>query len=134
MQEIKLSLDDYEFETVRDMKTADAAVEICKIYFRRQDPAAPFPPSRSGADLFVRFSDDTGLDIEVKGTKESDIAWQQLKVSGKPSHEMLKNGMPVYRVTNIGSQNVTILVLRYGEDFEMTPEPRWRVHPPRSRA
>ncbi len=133
MQKIRLSLKDHEFEMVKDMKTADAAVEICKIYLRQQHQNVIFPSSRSGADLFVRFPDGTGFDIEVKGTARPDIAWQQLKVSGKPSHDMLKNGLPLYRVSNIGSQDVTIFVLRYGEDFEMTPEPRWRVHRPRSR-
>jgi hypothetical protein len=129
MKEIDLSLNNDEFESLRELSTADAAVELCQTYFRRHNSRVAFPKSPNGADLCVRFPTDPAFDIEVKGTEESGIAWNQLKVSGQPSYDLLKNGMPLYRVSGVGSRNVKIFVLNYGEDFEMTPEPRWRVHP-----
>lgn len=132
MKKIELLLDDREFALLRGLKTAKAAVEICKIYFRRQNPDVAFPPSPNKADLHVQFPSTAGFDVEVKGTEEPDIAWNQLKVSGKPSHDMLKDGMSLYRVSNIGSRKVSIFILKYGEDFEMIPEPRWTIRPIKS--
>lgn len=129
MEKIDLSLNPEEFESLTGLNTADAAVEICRVCFRRQNLSVTFPRSPNGADLCIKFPDDPAFDIEVKGTKEPGIAWNQLKVSGQPSYDLLKRGMPLYRVSSVGSRNVTIFVLRYGEDYEMTPEPRWRVHP-----
>ena len=106
-------------------------MEICRIYFRRQNPNVTFPSSPNKADLHVLLPNAPGFDIEVKGTKERGVAWNQLKVSGQPSHDMLKKGMPLYRVANIGERNVTIFVLEYSEDFEMIPEPRWTIRPKR---
>lgn len=90
MQKAQLELNDLELEAVKKLDTANAAVEICKIYFQRQNPKVIFPPSPNNADLYVQFPDVPGFDVEVKGTKESDIAWNQLKVSGRPSHDLKK--------------------------------------------
>lgn len=129
MEEIELRLRDDEFASLKGLKVAVAAVEICKIHFRRQNSDVTFPPSPNNADLHVKFPGDSGFDIEVKGTEKLDIAWNQFKVSGTPSYEMLRNGMPLYRVSGIRSDKVKIFILKYCEDFEMTPEPRWRIHP-----
>ena len=129
MKEIDLSLDDREFGSLNGLSTANAAVEICRTYFRRQNPMVTFPPSPNRADLHVQFPDRPGFDIEVKGTKEQGIAWQLLRASGQHSHDMLIRGLPLYRVNNVGSHNVTIFILKYKKDFEMKPEPRWTIYP-----
>ena len=129
MEKIDLSLSPEEFQSLTGLNTRDAAVGICQIYFRRLNSSVTFPGSPNGADLCIKFPDNPAFDIEVKGTEATGIARNQLKVSGQPSCDLLKRGMPLYRVTGVGSPNLTIFVLKYGEDFEMTPEPRWRVHP-----
>jgi len=132
MKKVELLLDDREYALLKNLNTAKAAVEICKIYFRRQNPSVVFPPSPNKADLHVQFPNASGFDIEVKGTGEPGLAWNQLKVSGKPSHDMLKQGMPLFRVCSIGSRKAIIFILKYGEDFEMIPEPRWTIRPTKS--
>jgi hypothetical protein len=133
MQEFEFLLTDEEFESVEGLTTEFAAVEICRVFFRKQNPKVTFPRASNGADLHVLMPDAPGVDIEAKGTQASDIAWQQIRVSSQQSHDRLKAGMPLYRVSNIGSRKVKIHVMKYGEDFEMTHEPRWRVHKPNSR-
>ena len=129
MKQIDLLLSSGDLASLNGLNTADAAVEICRIHFRRENSGATFPKSPNRADLCVAFPGAPAFDVEVKGTEETGIAWNQFKVSGNPSFELLKKGMPLYRVSSIGSPRVSIFVLKYGEDFEMTPEPRWRIHP-----
>ena len=131
MDEIELALTDDEFILVSKMPCENAAVEICKIHFRRTDPSAHFSSPGNGADLRVRRGSGLELDLEVKGTESLGIAWAQLKVSSQQSHDRLAKGMPIYRVTGVRARAVKIFILRYGIDFEMSHEPRWRVHPPR---
>jgi len=133
MTKVELELSDEEFSTVSSMSTADAAIEICRIHIRRGDPRATFLPPGKGADIRLRFSDGTETDIEVKGTEKVGPAWNQFKVSSQQSHDLLMRGIPLYRVTEVGSRKVKVFVMRYGADFEMSPEPRWNIHPPRSK-
>ena len=129
MKQIDLLLSPEDLASLKGLNIADAAVEICRIHFRRENSAVTFPKSPNKADLCVVFTGAPAFDIEVKGTEEAGIAWNQFKVSGHPSYELLKKGMPLYRVSNVGSREVSIFILNYGEDFEMTPEPLWRIHP-----
>jgi hypothetical protein len=57
------------------------AEEIVKIYFRKRDPQCQFTEPLKGADLRVMLSAEPAIDIEVKGTKSTEVAWTQLKVS-----------------------------------------------------
>jgi hypothetical protein len=131
MEEVVLRLTNQEFVRIRTMSTAQAAVEVSKIQLSRTHPGAVFVSPTKGADLRVRLSSGVELDVEVKGTESAGIAWGQFKVSSQHSHDVLKTGIPVYRVTEIGSQVAKIFIMRHGVDFEMTHEPRWSVGPPR---
>ena len=82
---------------------------------------------RDGVDLRVTIDGNTER-IEVKGTKDSDIAWQKLKVSSKKSHDALVKGdATIYRVVDVDSADPRVHILIYGEDFTLEPEPRWAV-------
>ena len=95
--------------------------EIIKMYFKRKLNKLPY---KDGLDFEICSS---GEKIEVKGTTSSSISWAKLKVSGKPCHEQLKNGAPIYRITNVMDREVGIHILKYGKNFKMVPEPRWRL-------
>jgi hypothetical protein len=133
VDEIPLDLTEEEFSRVNRMRCDQAALEICRIHFGRSLPGVRFVPPGKGADLRVRHPDGIETDVEVKGTEALGIAWPKLKVSSQHSHDRLRSGMPLYRVTGIGSRAVKLFVMRHGEDFEMVPELRWSVRPPRSR-
>jgi hypothetical protein len=130
MNEILLELTDEEFSRVSLMPCADAALEICRIHFRRVDVNAHFNKPGKGADLRVRFQNGVETDVEVKGTGKVGIAWNQFKVSSQQSHDLLVKGIPLYRVTGIGSRAVKIFIMKHGVDFAMSPELRWTVHQP----
>src|SRR5579872_437003 len=133
MDQVRVELTDDEYSRVSGMSCEQAAVEICRIHFTRLDPHATFAAPSKGADLRVRKRDGSEADIEVKGTEAVGVAWAKLKVSSPQSHDLLKTGMALYRVTSIGNRAVTIFVMRHGVDFEMVPEPRWSVRPARSK-
>ena len=111
------------------------AEEIVKIYFRKKDPQCQFVAMpRKGADLHVVFSDDAPpIVIEVKGTKSSGLAWNQLKVSSQHSWRLLaEERVPVYRVTEVFERSPSIYILVHGQDFVLDHEPRWtfkRINP-----
>ena len=133
MEEHALVLTDEEYAAINRLSTELAAVEICQIYFRRQSPQVTFSPGSKGSDLRVCLPDATEMDIEIKGTEKPDIAWGQFKVSSQQSYHRLAAGLPLYRVSGIGSRNVKIFVLKHGVDFRLEPEARWTIKPWRGR-
>ena len=81
-----------------------------------------------GADLKVSFDDGHTKFIEVKGTRGTGIAWEQLKVSSQKSFEMLKSGKArIYRVVDVDSPKPRIYILKYDVHYDLVPEPRWRA-------
>jgi len=65
-------------------------VEIVRCHFKKQNPGYRFVETPSGADLAVLPVDAAmPMVFEIKGTADSDIAWQKLKVSSKSSHALL---------------------------------------------
>jgi hypothetical protein len=105
------------------------AMEILRMHFLRLDPATTFRTEVGDADLEITNSTGEVLRIEVKGTADPGIAWGKLKVSGTPSHTALVAGMPVYRVCGVEGKQVQVFVMKFPEDFTLTPEPRWRMSP-----
>ena len=82
---------------------------------------------RDGVDLRVTIDGKTER-IEVKGTADSTIAWEKLKVSSQRSHDALVRGdASIYRVVDVDSANPRVYILTHGEDFTLEPEPRWAV-------
>lgn len=100
------------------------AVEILKFYFEEKYSGSTFRVPNDGCDLEVL---PLKIKLEIKGTSSSEIAWSQLKVSGNPSYNQLLNGLPLYRVTNVYEKDVIFYIMKCSEDFEMVPEPRWRI-------
>ena len=106
------------------------ALEIVKKHFRRVYPNCSFIPAANGADLAVAVDGALPKQYEVKGTAGPSIAWQKLKVSSKPSHDLLvSGGASVLRVTNVFGEEPVVFELRCGLDFRLEPEPRWCVKP-----
>jgi hypothetical protein len=113
--------------TSKSSNVGDRAIQILRIYFLSLDGASAFREQVDDADLEVTNSHSEVQRMEVKGTADKGIAWQKLKVSGKPSHDALLAGMPLYRVTEVYAQEPTVYVLQHQEDFTMEPEPRWSI-------
>ena len=111
-----------------DLSTEQKAVNIVRSLLRdRYGEDVVIEEDRDGADLRVTIDGKTER-IEVKGTKDSDIAWHKLKVSSKESHDALVSGdASIYRVVDVDSADPRVYILIYGEDFTLEPEPRWAV-------
>ena len=79
------------------------AVEIVRYHFKTQHPGCRFVETPTGADLAVLpVGAAMPMVLEIKGTADSDIAWQKLKVSSKSSHALLTSGLAsVLRVTDV---------------------------------
>lgn len=137
MQQFTITLTDEEHARLNSLFTRAGksshlgarAIEILRIHFLRQDPATTFRTEVNDADLEITSSNGEVLRIEVKGTADRGIAWGKLKVSGKPSYAALIAGMPVYRVCGVEGKDIQVFVMKYPEDFALTPEPRWRLSP-----
>ncbi len=134
MESIAVKLTSSQFSKLNSLfnqsgKSADVgkrAVEIVKIYFMSKNPRCTFPVPPSGVDLVVQ-ENRSRKKLEIKGTSELNIAWGKLGVSGCPSFDKLKKGMPLYRVTGVFEETPQIYVLRFKKDFRMQKEPRWRI-------
>ncbi len=104
------------------------AVEIAKLYFLSLNDQTIFTTNKNRIDLSVLVN---GIieHYEIKGTADKNVSWNKLKVSSQNSHDHLVNGMTLIRITNIGSTEMTLFLLKHNEDFELVPEPRWSVIP-----
>ena len=103
------------------------AVEVAKAYLKQKFRNIDFSSSKY-VDLCAEIGDQI-YEYEIKGTTDSEIAWNKLKVSSKNCYNKLVNGMPLLRITNIGKQDMIIYTLIFGEDFDLQPEDRWAVFP-----
>ncbi len=134
MEFIEIKLTEQEFSrlnsiypaTVKSSTVGKRAEELVKFYFRSIDPECKFTEPNDGADLLVERKNGN-VKLEIKGTASDSVAWSKLKVSSPDSHKQIQEGLPVYRVISVYDRNPKILVLRYGEDFILEPEPRWAV-------
>ena len=115
-------------EKIDDLSTEQKALAIVRALLKdKYGEDVEIEEDGDGVDLRVTIDGKTER-IEVKGTKDSDIAWQKLKVSSKKSHDALVNGDAViYRVVDVDSADPRVHILIYGEDFTLEPEPRWAV-------
>jgi hypothetical protein len=82
---------------------------------------------QDGADLRVSVEGKTER-IEVKGTESPTLAWPELEVSSRESHDALKKGdTSMYRVVDVSGTNPRIYILEHGQHFTLEPESRWAV-------
>ena len=112
--------------TGKNSDVGKLAVEVAKLYFLKLNAMTSFVTNKNGIDLTVEAN---GIieKFEIKGTADKDISWSKLKVSSQNCYDHLVDGMTLIRITNIGSTAMTFHVLKYQEDFELIPEPRWSV-------
>jgi len=136
---VKLTEEEWSFLNTRfpvsdgSNQIGGRAIEIVRIHFRREDPTCKFVSAAAGADLAIILAGDEPRQFEVKGTASDNLAWQQLKVSSKASHDLLTSGAAsVLRVTNVYGQEPVVFELRCGRDFRLEPEARWCVKPIRA--
>jgi len=103
------------------------AVAIVKYYFRANSTGCSFVEPPKGGDLAVLEAGGAEAKVfEVKGTSDSGLAWQQLKVSSKHSHALLTSGeASVLRVTDVYGPEPLVYELHHGQDFLLKPEERW---------
>jgi hypothetical protein len=112
----------------KNSHVGNLAVKVVELYFLSIDPKAQFVAGKKGPDLIVTYNGVTEP-CEIKGTVDKDIAWAKLKVSSSDCYNALVNGMTLIRVTNIGEAKMVLYFMKYGEDFNLLPEPRWSVTP-----
>ncbi|HYK87262.1 MAG TPA: hypothetical protein VE398_00730 [Acidobacteriota bacterium] len=134
MTEVEIPLTEEEYSALneqypRDLQSArvgERATALAKIYFKRRSPGCSFRTPQRGADLKVEHNGETEQ-LEIKGTEAPDISWAKIKVSSTQSHELLSNGMPLYRIVSVYERHPRVFIMTCPEDFEMIPEPRWSV-------
>ncbi len=110
-------------------KNADVgkiAVEIAKLYFKREYNSPSYIENNNGIDLTVSWGASVE-EYEIKGTVDPNIAFSKLKVSSQRVHDKLVNGLTLLRVCNISKEEIVLHFMKYNEDFTMIPEPRWSV-------
>ena len=125
---VPVTLTDAERQAMDGLSTEQKAAAIVRYHIRGEHgDRANIEEERDGADLTVEVDGRTER-IEVQGTEASTIAWEQLKVSSRESHDSLVMEEAVmYRVVNVNSANPRIYMLEHGRDFTLEPEPQWAV-------
>lgn len=102
------------------------SIEVVKMFFLSKDSTSSFSICKGGADLEVKQGNNS-QQFEVKGTIDSEICFQKLKVSSQGCHDALINGIILIRVTNVGQLKMKMHFMKHGVDFLLVPEPRWAV-------
>lgn len=133
-ESFSVPLTESDLRTIEEFSTAKKAEWIVRKHIKDQFGAdVGIEKDTEGADLRISGNGKTER-IEVKGTKRNDIAWAQLKVSSRRSYDALRTGAAsMYRVTGVDGNEPRVHILKHGRDYELTPEPRWAVKPPRKR-
>lgn len=133
MKTVNFSIPQESLDTLikdsKDGKNSDIgkmAIEVVKLYFKSLDSTVEFQLGKNGADITVLL-DGKKTDYEIKGTQDSSISYNKLKVSSLSCHNALINGMEIIRVTNIRKCDMKISFLKHGIDFLLVEEPRWAV-------
>ena len=70
-------------------------------YFTCTYPNATISKNKQGGDLDVHLDGET-TQYEIKGTEENGIAFAKLRVSSKACYDVLRAGMTLVRVRNVG--------------------------------
>lgn len=113
--------------TGKNSHVGKIAVEVAKLYFLSINDQYTFLVNKNGVDLSVMVNGQNE-NYEIKGTADKNIGWNKLKVSSYKCYKRLVDEkMPIIRITNIGSKDMTLYFLKFGEDFELNPEARWAV-------
>lgn len=100
-------------------------VEIAMLYLKQQG-AREIVKEVNGVDIQAILN-GRRVKYEIKSTVDSTLAYSKIKVSSEHCKELLEKGMEILRICNVGRQTVEIYFLKYGRDFTLVQEPRWRV-------
>ena len=125
---VPIALTEGEHKDVEDLSTKQKALAIVRGFLKTAyGEDVVIEEDRDGVYLRVTIDGKTER-IEVKGTKDSDIAWEKLKVSSRKQRDALVSGdATIYRVVDVHSADPRVHILIYGEDFTLEPELRWAV-------
>ena len=125
---IPVALTPSDRQTLTDRSTEQKALYIVhKHLIDKYGDRVDVQEDRDGANLRVSV-DGKSERIEVKGTERPTLAWSQLKVSSRKSHDVLASGeASMYHVVDVDGTTPLIYVLNYGRHFTLEPEPRWAV-------
>jgi len=125
---------DFPASRLSSANVGKRAIEIVRVHYVQGRKAREVQKPK-GADLAFKLPHRADpVVLEVKGTADSELAFPKLKVSGKPSRNLLAKGKAkLLRVVKVFEAQPEIVELAIGKDFELVPEPRWRVKPPSSK-
>ena len=104
------------------------AEKLIKLYFLKNDIDATFSNPDDGADLLINTTGKT-FRIEIKGTSQLSLNMNNIKVTGKRSYDLLRSGLPLYRVTGVFTKIPKVYILDYGTDYTLDAEQRWVARP-----
>lgn len=135
MRTEQLTLTDAEFAQLQQSapddgsgdSTGKRATALAHIYLARLHPGAETVQIPSGADIALRHHNEV-FSYEIKGTRDSHIAPDKLKVSSLDSYNLLVAGAPLLRITAVFQRTPVVHTMLYGADFTLRPEPRWSLH------
>tara|TARA_B100000508_G_scaffold91658_2_gene71436 strand:+ start:827 stop:1243 length:417 start_codon:yes stop_codon:yes gene_type:complete len=96
------------------------------ISYLKEKGATDIQIPKSGPDIEAVL-EGKKIQYEIKATVDDKIAYSKLKVSSNQCYELLKSGMELMRICKVGQSKVSIYFLKFGEDFELVHEPRFRV-------
>lgn len=126
---VSVTLDATDLQEMEGLRTEQKALYIVEKHIMSEHgKRVDIEEDRDGADLRISVDGQTVKRVEVKGTRSSDLAWSQLKVSSQKSHDALKSGeVEMYRVVDVDGERPSVYILMHGRDFTLEPEPRWAV-------
>lgn len=133
-EHVEFQLSDRDFQLVNAVYTkvghngsiGKAAIEIVKCFYSQLYGQVKFSKGLPGSDIKIEIG-GTAECFEVKGTEKLGVDWPSLRVSSNQSYHLLCSGTRLIRVCGVGGRNIKLVYLKHGEDFNLIPEPRWRV-------
>ncbi len=104
------------------------AEKLIQMYFLKIDNKAIFEVLNDGGDLLIK-SKRKEIKIEIKGTSQKSLNMNNIKVTGQKSHDILKSGLPLYRVTGVFDKKPKVYILKHGVNYTLEAEKRWVARP-----
>ena len=127
----ELSQDEFRYLNRLRFDVRGRAIEIVKLHFRRLHREVQFNKSDDpGVDLFVTVSGRPAFPVQVKGTNCKHIGWDEIRVSSELAFlRLAREKVPIFRIVEVYTPHPRIFRLVCGRDFDLVPDPRWRIRP-----
>lgn len=101
-------------------------VQVVKLYLESID-YSDIIIEKSGVDIQGTLN-NTVVMFEVKSTVKPEISYDCLKVSSPKDYKSLtEDNLEIIRVCNVGQKTLDLHFLKYGIDYILVVEPRWRL-------